>query len=115
MHQRKNNANPDVVDTITSEYAINWRIFAPASANDKFIKVGELAKTDSVVGALDILCFIQPTNDLYLRVPRVPAAVFSYNISMKRIGDARYNTRDTVYPFVEKGAGPVELPEYFGY
>jgi hypothetical protein len=34
---------------------------------------------------------------------------------MKRIGDARYNTRDTVYPFVEKGAGPVELPEYFGY
>lgn len=60
--------------------------------------------------------FFQPTNDLYFKRPGVPAGVYSYDIEMTRLGDDRTKeVQDTVYPFVWRSDGPIELDQYFGY
>ena len=83
----------------------------PASARDEFITVENLRRSSEVKGSLDILVYFQPTNDMYLQVPAMPAGVFSYNVSMTRIND----NSNTEYPFIFRDDGPVELQEFFGY
>ena len=70
-------------------------------------------KVKELVGTLDIYSYLQPSNDLYLKIPAEPAGVFRYNVNMQRLDNTSVN--DLVYPFVWKNDGPVELTEYFGY
>lgn len=95
-----------------SDYAIRWRISVPASSRDEFITVENLRRSTELTGRLDIFAYLQPTNDLYFKVPAIPAGRFSYNVSMRRILD---NNDNTEYPFVWRNDGPVELQKYFLY
>ena len=83
--------------------------------HSEFIKTADLAKTDTLVGTLDVLCFIQPTNNLYYQVANEAAAVFTYNITMQRLYDLKLSTQSTIYPYVERNEGAIELDKYFGY
>jgi hypothetical protein len=77
-----------------------------------------LSKTKSLIGNLDILVYLQPTNDLYLKVPAKPAAVFSYEVAMNRLSidsDDAADVKKYQYPFLNGDAGPIELSNYFGY
>ena len=100
---------------IKSDYALKWKLSVPAALNDTFITVQDLRSSNVIVGTLDILVYVQPTNDLYMTLPGRPAGVFSYNIVMERLGDPIEMTNNTEYPFVWKDDGPVELDQYFGY
>jgi hypothetical protein len=95
-----------------SDYAIRWRLSVPASSRDEFITVENLRRSSEIKGRLDIFVYLQPTNDLYLKVPASPAGRFSYSVSMQRVPDSDI---DTEYPFVWRNDGPVELQKYFGY
>jgi hypothetical protein len=64
---------------------------------------------------LDYLVYFQPTSDLYLKEPGTPAGVYTYDVRFERLGDEATETENTVYPFVWRDAGPVELDQYFGY
>jgi hypothetical protein len=97
------------------DYAINWKLSVPAAQKDEFITVKDLSKSPLLLGTCEVLSFFRPSNDMYLKVPKEAAAVFTYNITMERIGDLRESTRSTVYPFVWRDAGPIELNDYFGY
>lgn len=97
------------------DYALNWRFKTQSSVRDEFVNVEDLSKTKSLLGNLDVLVYFRPTNDLYFKAPGVPAGIFSYEFTMERIGDPAKETADTVYPFVWRGDGPVELDQYFGY
>lgn len=100
---------------VYSDYTINWKFSAEASLRDEFVTVEDLRKTRKLLGELNVLVYIQPSNDLYFKVPRAPAGVFTYDMVMDRIGDEFQETEKTVYPFVWRDAGPVELNKYFGY
>ena len=78
----------------------------------------------------NILAYLQPTNDLFLKVAAErPVAVYSYDVQMHRKGinpmESNKNidkdrilsktTQETNYPFVPRGVGPVELQDYFGH
>ena len=66
---------------IVGDYAMNWKLSAPASIRDEFIKVSELSSTQVLEGALSIFVYPQPTSDLYLKLGAgKPAGVFSYNV-----------------------------------
>ena len=101
--------------TTLGDYALNWKLSVPASGADDFVTVSDLSKSSSLVGDLNILVYPQPTSDLYLKVPKEPAGVFTYQVNMQRVGSAEDSTKQTVYPFVSRRAGAVELKEYFGY
>ena len=91
---------------------MHWKLSVPASNRNEFIKVEDLARSTEINGNLDFLVYFQPTNDMYLKVPAIPAGVFSYNVSMIRILDPSDNTE---YPFVWRDDGPIELDKYFKY
>lgn len=101
--------------TVKSDYALKWRLSVPSALSDTFITVEDLRSSNTIVGTLDVIVYIQPTNDLYLTLPGIPAGVFTYNIVMTRSGDPIKSTKETEYPFVWMNDGPVELDEYFGY
>jgi hypothetical protein len=68
------------------------------------------------VGSLDIAVFLQPSSDLYMRCPSIPAGIFHYNLEFSRVNDRQKDTATKLqYPFVWRGDGPVELDKYFGY
>jgi hypothetical protein len=97
------------------DYAVNWKLSVPASQKDEFITVKDLSKSQLILGTVDVLSFFRPSNDLYFKVPKEAAAVFTYNVTMERIGDVKESTSSTIYPFVWRDQGPIELNEYFGY
>jgi len=100
------------------DYAINWKLSTPASLKDEFVNVEDLRKTDRLVGRLNVLVYLRPSHPLYVSYSRrgpQPVGVFSYNVSMQRIGDLINETKNSVYPFVFRFDGPVELDKYFGY
>jgi hypothetical protein len=110
--QNRRVGQPSVV---ASDYALNWRFKTTSSERDEFVQVEDLGKTRSLLGNLDVLVYFQPTNDLYFTLPGTPAGVFSYNLTLERLGDPAEETQATMYPFVPRGDGPVELDQFFGY
>jgi len=114
-HKKRPKSGSDKEVVTTGDYAMNWKLSVPASQKDEFITVLDLSKSPIIIGTLDVLTFFQPTNDLYLKLPKEAAGVFSYNITMMRIGTEAESTTNTEYPFVWQDAGPVELGQYFGY
>lgn len=94
---------------------LSWKLSVPAAVNDTFITVEDLRSSNKIVGSLDVLVYIQSTNDLYMILPGQPAGIFSYDIVMERLGDPVQMTKDSEYPFVWNNDGPVELDQYFGY
>lgn len=97
-----------------SDYGLHWQFSVPAATRDEFITTDDLRQAKVIVGSLDILSYLQPTNVLYNKVPGKPAGLFSYNLSMERMVDENI-IKSTQYPFVWRDEGPVELQEYFGY
>ena len=100
-----------------SDYALNWQFSVPASLRDEFITVDDLRKSDNILGRLHVFVYASPTNDLFNSLSGQPAGVYKYQFNMNRI-DANSKdrgTKSTVYPFVWRDAGPVELQDYFGY
>lgn len=96
---------------VVGEYALQWRISAPASDRDEFVTTEALRRTSRLVGSLDVFAYLTPTDTLYAQEPKFPVAVYSYAVDMQR-SEA---SEDTVYPFVPPGAGPVELGDFFGH
>ena len=78
---------------------MNWKFSAAGSLRDEFVTVEDLRKTKKLFGELNVLVYIQPSNDLYFKVPGAPAGVFTYDMTMDRIGDEFEETEKTVYPF----------------
>jgi cold shock CspA family protein len=115
QYNNDTNKNMKRKHIIKSDYALKWKLSVPAALNDTFITVQDLRSSNIIIGTLDILVYVQPTNDLYMTLPGRPAGVFSYNIVMERLGDPTEMTNNTEYPFVWKDDGPVELDQYFGY
>jgi hypothetical protein len=113
IHKRENN-NDNKIEVSYSDYALNWKISVPESSRDEFITVDKLRQTKKLIGSLDILLYIQPTNDLYIKVPAKPAGVFSYDVTMDRIDEPDIIEK-TTYPYVQSEDGPVELTDFFGY
>ena len=84
-----------------------------------------MAKTETLVGRLNIFTYLNPTDDLYSKRPSKPVGVFFYNVTMNRLSSASNSQNSsenlsselekTIYPFVWKEDGPVELDQYFGY
>ena len=100
----------------TSDYAIDWQFSVPASLRDEFITVDDLRKSDTIVGRLHIFVYLPPSDDLYNSLSGQPVGVYKYTVHMNRMattGDR--GTKNTVYPFVWRDVGPVELEKYFGY
>lgn len=104
-----------VAQVTLGDYALNWKLSVPASGADTFVTVSDLSSSNSLVGELNIFAYPQPTSNLYLKIPEGPAAVFTYQVKMHRIGSVDEATKNTVYPFVSRRVGPVELRNYFGY
>lgn len=98
------------VSTTIGDYALDLRVSVPSSSQDEFTTTDTLSRTKSLIGTLDVLLYLQPTNDFYLKIPAQPAGVFSYNVEMRRT-----DATDVEYPFVWREDGPVELDKYFGY
>jgi hypothetical protein len=94
-------------------------LFTPQSLKDEYITVNDLSKTDDIVGQLNVFAFVQPTDDLYLQIPARPAAVYTYDVKMERIARTseakKQEISDTLYPYIPRTEGPVELDQYFGY
>jgi hypothetical protein len=86
----------------------------PESSRDEFITSENLRKTKYIAGSLKVVVYLQPTVDLYLKVPGKPVGVFNYRVNMERVMDPE-ETDKTVYPYVPKEDGPVELDKFFGY
>ena len=123
IHERTDILN-NKKSVIKSDYAFDWKLSVPESLRDEFITSENLSKTKILIGNLDILVYLQPTNDLYLKVPAQPVGVFSYNVEMERIIDSKSNNineninnevKKTEYPFVSMDDGAVELQKFFGY
>ena len=96
-----------------TDYTLNWQFSVPASLRDEFVTVDDLRKADTVVGRLNIFVYVQPSNDLYLKLKGQPVGVYKYVVNMKRIEtEADRGADETVFPFVWRAAGPVEL-DYF--
>ena len=114
-NEYKSNKGRKTKKIIKGDYALKWKLSVPAALNDTFITVQDLRSSNEIVGTLDVIVYVQPTNDLYITLPGRPAGIFSYNVVMERVGDPVKMTKDTEYPFVWKSDGPVELDQYFGY
>jgi hypothetical protein len=98
------------------DYAMRWRLSVPSSTEgDAATTASELSAVRDLVGTLDILAYLRPTSDLYLAAPAQPVGVFHHAVRMERVGDPAETTRATVYPYVKRNAGAVELDQYFGY
>ena len=99
-----------------SDFAVSWRLSVPESAQDEFVTAEDLRKSARLVGELRLLVYLHPTHPLYTRAPGgMPVGSFSYSVDMRRIGDLTSETAQSVYPFVYRFDGPVELDKYFGY
>lgn len=98
-----------------SDYTINWKFFSEASLRDEFITLEDLRKSRRLFGEMNVLVYFQPSNDLYFKLPGAPVGVYSYDMVLDRIGDEFQETENTVYPFVWRDVGPIELDKYFGY
>ena len=109
-HRRNENNSTKEVKSVT-DYALHWKLSVPGSSRDEFVTIEDIRQTTTISGTLDVLTYIQPTNDLYLKVPAAPAGIFSYNVTMKRVT----SEDPKVYPFVWRNDGPVELDKYFKY
>jgi hypothetical protein len=115
IRNQYNDNNYNKKKIIKSDYALKWTLSVPSALNDTFITVEDLRSSNTIIGTLDILVYVQPTNDLYMTLPGKPAGVFTYSIIMNRLNDPIKNTKETEYPFVWMNDGPVELDQYFGY
>jgi hypothetical protein len=82
---------------------------------DEFVTLEDLRKSKKIFGEMNVLVYFQQSNDLYAKLPGSPAGVFSYDLVLNRLGDEFEETEKSVYPFVWRDAGPVELDKYFGY
>mmetsp|Transcript_16066 Transcript_16066/g.16196 ORF Transcript_16066/g.16196 Transcript_16066/m.16196 type:complete len:360 (+) Transcript_16066:38-1117(+) len=100
--------------TRVDDYALSWKLSIPAALRNEFVSTEELSSSKQLVGSLDILGYLPPSNDLYLEVPAEPAVVYSYDVKMDRTA-SNSSTESTRYPFVWRDDGPVELNQYFGY
>ena len=108
----------DAARPVVTDYCLNWRLTVPASLKDEFITVDDLRKTDTVLGALDVYVYLQPSSPAYSLRPGRPAGVFTYDVTMRRPAgfderQAAAETERTNYPFVWRDAGPVELDAFF--
>lgn len=125
-HVRNNNAGKE--KKYMTDYALNWRFSVPASLRDEFVTVDELRKSQTLKGRLNIFAYLQPTNDLYLKLGGHPAAVYSYDLDLTRVnansndkknnknnGMTKEDVKKVLYPFVWRDKGPVELQRFFGY
>lgn len=117
MSQTHTRSDAGFSTPIVTDYAVNWKLFVPASQRDEFVTVEDLARTDTLVGTLNFLVYFQPSNDLYFLEPGSPAGIFTYNVTMKRFNNEnrKAETDKAIYPFVWRNDGPVELDKYFGY
>ena len=120
----KSKFDPKFSKKVVSDYAINWKFSAPGSFEDTFVTAEDLSKTNTLIGKLDILVYLQPSNEFYLTVPAKPAAVFSYNVTMNRLYDDKDNNNNnnnvqtvqkSQYPYPPGGTGPIELTNFFGH
>lgn len=100
----------------TSDYAIDWQFSVPASLRDEFITVDDLRKSDNIIGRLHIFVYLSPSDDQYNSLSGQPVGVYKYTVNMNReVTKKDRGTKNTVYPFIWRDAGPVELQDYFGY
>ena len=111
----EDNAVGSLVSVTKCDYALNWKMAVPESKQGEFVTATDVSQTNSLVGTLDVLVFLQPTSNLYFKLPREAAAVFTYIVNMERMEDVESSVKSTLYPFVWRGVGPVELKSYFGY
>ena len=87
--------NNNIVKTTTiTDYAINWKLAAPAALRDEFITVKDLSQTTNIQGNLNIFVYIQPTNILYNTIPTQPAGVYTYEVNMIRIDNSLNRMRE---------------------
>ena len=115
-HRRSGNSSAQQPSVSDSYYCLNWQLFVPASSRDEFVTAADLARTNLIIGRLNILSYLRPSSDLYLQLPSRPAGVFSYNVTMtRRGGDRSAEVQAATYPFVWRADGPVELDQYFKY
>ena len=80
--------------TTITDYAINWKLAAPAALRDEFITVKDLSQTTNIQGNLNIFVYIQPTNTLYNTIPTQPAGVYTYEVNMVRIDNSLNRMRE---------------------
>eukprot|EP01031_Cornospumella_fuschlensis_P041508 gene41508-50653_t len=101
------------------DYALQWDLSIPSARRSEFLNIDEIRNADALQASLSIFAFFQPSDELYMKYPSRPAAVFTYDVQMNRIlpedGDRRRDVESTLYPFVPLDAGPVELDQYFGF
>lgn len=92
---------------------------APAASRDEFITVENLREISKIVGSLDILVYLQPDTNLYLKFPAKPIGDFKYTVTMDRLLPSDDGITEDVkrssYPYVPREDNPVELDKYFGY
>ena len=99
---------------LVSDYALNWQFSVPASLRDEFITVDDLRKADEVVGRLNVFVYVQPGTDIYKKLGGQPVGVYKYIVNMQRKNTlADRGVQTTVFPFVWRDAGPIELDDYF--
>lgn len=114
---RQTHTRRDIVsgtsERIIGDYAINWKLSVPEGLRDQYITEYDLSKASRVIGKLEVAVYLQPTNDLYLKLRGKPAGVFTYEVNMERIRPVEMNK--ITYPFVKMNDGPVEIQDYFGY
>lgn len=107
------NANKE--QSSRSDFALRWTLApAPSDENQGSLTATQLAKVPTVTGTLEVLAYYAPTSDMYLKAPGVPAAVYTYDVRMKRLTEDG-SMLPKSYPYVPREAGPVELDRYFGY
>eukprot|EP01041_Mallomonas_annulata_P000401 gene401-728_t len=104
IHYRKFLNDSKKPERTVGEYALHWKLSIPASLRNEFVPLEEFGNTQSLVGSLDIYSYIQPSNDLYMKIPGQPAAIFSYKVNMERMDNV--STSSLVYPFVWRDDGP---------
>lgn len=100
-----------------SDYALDWQFSVPASLRDEFITVDDLRKSDTILGRLHVFVYVSPSSDLYSSLSGQPVGVYKYQVNMNRVDASSKDrgTKSSVYPFVWRDVGPVELRDYFGY
>ena len=100
-----------------SDYAFNWKFSVPGSSRDEFVTVDDLRKANTLDARLNVLAYVQPTNDIYRKFGPLPAGVYKYDVKLQRKNsdNPKQETAISAYPFVWRDAGPVELDKYFGY
>jgi len=95
-HERLDSTNNK--RTVThSDYAMNWKLAVPEALRDEFIPVEDLSKAKQIVGNLNVLVYLQPSNPLYNKLTASPATIYSYDVSMSRMDDGTSTKRVTKY------------------